>query len=599
MQNILIKSISIEYIKGIKKETFELNLIPNKPNFLVAPNGFDKSSLAIAFQSLNNKRLKLKKPNYYKDDDNNKPEIVLNTTENKNKKSYTANNKKNEIFKKFNVIVINNLIKPKANYRKINNKPVTSPSLEISDIIIIDNIPSKSNFNYKVKKIRDKIGDNRKIWWNISDILVNKKLMVDISKSVDLDKFSQVKISKKINDFIEKVKTLNGSYDEIINKIEGSLLSIITDENFNKIIKELNKHFKYKKSELYLAAIQIIYLYQNDNNSFKQVISFYNYSIEKKRIEEYLEFFQTPWQDLYPKEIPVYKNGKIVKKNLGIRFPKANYISNGERDVITFLGQLLKTELGLNSSNKHTILIIDEVFDYLDDANLIAVQFYINQFINSFNTKKIFPIILTHLNPHYFKNYYFADQKVTYLKQWKSHVNRDIENIVIARNISTNREFKDKISGYFLHYNPNVTSTFVDTISDEFKVLKFGKVNKDLCKPKIFIDEVFKSLDNYISGKRNFDPLSVCISLKLLIEKKVYDKLSSDELREVFIKEKKTVNKLNYAKSQGIIVDDLYYLLATLYNEILHVKKNFDNSSSIYLKLENKFIKDMVEKIKN
>lgn len=34
------------------------------------------------------------------------------------------------------------------------------------------------------------------------------------------------------------------------------------------------------------------------------------------------------------------------------------------------------------------ILIIDEVFDYLDDANLMAVQYYITQMIKEFKDKK-------------------------------------------------------------------------------------------------------------------------------------------------------------------------------------------------------------------
>lgn len=38
-----IESIEIENVKGIKKRKFDLNIIPNKPSLLVAPNGFGKT----------------------------------------------------------------------------------------------------------------------------------------------------------------------------------------------------------------------------------------------------------------------------------------------------------------------------------------------------------------------------------------------------------------------------------------------------------------------------------------------------------------------------------------------------------------------------
>lgn len=45
----MIKVIEIKNIKGIQHRRFELDILPNKPSLLVAPNGFGKSSLAIAF----------------------------------------------------------------------------------------------------------------------------------------------------------------------------------------------------------------------------------------------------------------------------------------------------------------------------------------------------------------------------------------------------------------------------------------------------------------------------------------------------------------------------------------------------------------------
>ena len=54
----MIKKICIENVKGFGiRKCFDLNIYPNKPNILVAPNGFGKSSLTTAFNSLNNNKI--------------------------------------------------------------------------------------------------------------------------------------------------------------------------------------------------------------------------------------------------------------------------------------------------------------------------------------------------------------------------------------------------------------------------------------------------------------------------------------------------------------------------------------------------------------
>ena len=54
-----IKTITIKNVRGINLKKVTLNMIPNKPSILVAPNGAGKSSFAFAFQWLNRLRIKL------------------------------------------------------------------------------------------------------------------------------------------------------------------------------------------------------------------------------------------------------------------------------------------------------------------------------------------------------------------------------------------------------------------------------------------------------------------------------------------------------------------------------------------------------------
>ncbi|MFH0759445.1 MAG: hypothetical protein V2B15_19315 [Bacteroidota bacterium] len=55
-----IKSIEVTNVKGISNKLLKLDLEPNKPNILVAPNGFGKSSIGIAFDSLRRGKIEIR-----------------------------------------------------------------------------------------------------------------------------------------------------------------------------------------------------------------------------------------------------------------------------------------------------------------------------------------------------------------------------------------------------------------------------------------------------------------------------------------------------------------------------------------------------------
>lgn len=64
-----IKSITIDNVRGFEHWTLEQAILPNRPNILVAPNGFGKSSIATAFASLSRNKIEVKK--------DNKPETII------------------------------------------------------------------------------------------------------------------------------------------------------------------------------------------------------------------------------------------------------------------------------------------------------------------------------------------------------------------------------------------------------------------------------------------------------------------------------------------------------------------------------------------
>lgn len=74
---MVITELHIENIKGLQNFELKQSIQPNRPNILVAPNGFGKTSLAIAFKSLKNSKLDLDESSYYNGDNSNKPILIL------------------------------------------------------------------------------------------------------------------------------------------------------------------------------------------------------------------------------------------------------------------------------------------------------------------------------------------------------------------------------------------------------------------------------------------------------------------------------------------------------------------------------------------
>jgi AAA15 family ATPase/GTPase len=112
-----IKSITVENVRGIssRKHVFETpDMLGNKFHLLVAPNGYGKSSLAAAFDSLKPRSLKIHPSLLHKDDEANKPKLEISYIEDGVEKTLKADDTCNEISKVFSISVINSKLKPRA-----------------------------------------------------------------------------------------------------------------------------------------------------------------------------------------------------------------------------------------------------------------------------------------------------------------------------------------------------------------------------------------------------------------------------------------------------------------------------------------------------
>ena len=133
----------------------------------------------------------------------------------------------------------------------------------------------------------------------------------------------------------------------------------------------------------------------------KSAIAYWDYIDFKNHIDRELKLLDTTWKNIHTEE---------VKDKLVVRFPHADEISNGQRDLLTFVVNIIKFKVKIRPEHKY-LLLIDEVFDYLDDANLIAAQYYLTDFLNLSNNN-LYLCILSHLNPYTFRSYVFSEKRI-------------------------------------------------------------------------------------------------------------------------------------------------------------------------------------------
>lgn len=584
----MIKKICIENVKGFGiRKCFDLNIYPNKPNILVAPNGFGKSSLTTAFNSLNNNRIDLHKNHRYEEDESKQPFLSIEYEQNGTTVTLSANESSNTISGIFDIFVINNKVEAKANNMRLPSGGSRAvASMEIKPIVLIQTIPQRANISYSVTSARLILSENKTVLPNIAILFNENKFLEKLSQDFTiLDRSRNITPQRKVNNLLELISLRTGSVTEILLWLENEKLTDLQDIEYISDIAQMvyeYSSFDYNLTESYLVAIQVSNVYNSDKDTFKKTCKYKLYEIEKKGYEDIFGFFKSTWKNIRP----TVKDGSLI-----LSLPKVHQISNGQRDVWTFIALLQKAKNHFKKD--HCILIIDEVFDYLDDANLTAVQFYISNLIKDLKNegKNFYPLILTHLNPVYFKNFTFQNQHVYYLDNQNTAINENMKKLIINRKKfeEIHDEIKvDKLSKYFLHYEPeslDLTNKF-----SEYRLHINWGISSN------FYHFVLNQVNEYLND-RAFCAFSVCCGVRIKIEEKTYLSIEDPEIRTNFLIEHGTKKKLEYVQEKGIDVSDIYFLLGVIYNDGLHWKNNYDNVSPIISKLNNLTIKNMIKKV--
>ncbi|KAF0234760.1 MAG: hypothetical protein FD177_597 [Desulfovibrionaceae bacterium] len=572
-----IKTIEIHNIKGIKQLKLDLDLIPNKPSLFVASNGFGKTSFATAFNSLNRNRINLNENDLHEQLETNKPLISIEYSEdNRAVTIYNATESSNGIYSEFDVQVIRNTLESKHTKKNMGGFTHVSSHICIPPITLIDRIPKKQTPRYSCLAVRQSFGKNGKILPNISGEINNPNIIFQIGSQVDMGKLLQVRSTRAIEKFKEEANKLSGSTADMTRTLNGSHISLLSDiEPLTKIVEILKNNGINRTIEIehYLSALQFFESFKIEPREFKTYVEYCNHVIHEQHLKTFFNALNPTWKNIRPTK---------EKDKLILHFPEATHISNGERDILCFIAKLLIAKNKLNKSK--CILIIDEIFDYLDDANLISAQYYLSRMIQEYKEdgRQLYPIILTHLNPLYFKSYRFKDQKVYYLERKPISFDKKVFNVILKRE---EERIRDAIGTFYLHHHSSDIN-----LTAEFAALG---LDPSLSTANSFKRYISNQLTEYLNGNR-YDPASVCCALRISIEEIVFNALDSAHYAD-FLDTHGTTPKLEFAESKGINIPETFHLLGVIYNEAMHFRyPNQDYATPLFSKLDNSTIRHMI-----
>lgn len=595
-----ISEIRIKNVKGFKEPEniikLDNTIKSGKVNVLVAPNGWGKSSLTAAFEGLKKTILDIPKDNKPSKDDTLESSLGLRINDN----FYIADSEKNEIDSIVSCDVIHCDTYPVVETRKIRDFSSSKGYIGIKSIQVCK-VPKKFNIVYSITNEKDSFGTNKKILKNLDDLLINEKFLELFSDDV-------FKALERINNSKTFTKLFYAA-KEVINKInesEEKLKKTDFSEVFDPLLQ--NQYYIFLKSlfggdltdlEFFGMFYQLLSLFKNNKksgiiNQLKNI----KYKRFKEELNKNIEQVNTTWKSIKCTEHDGY---------LFVEFPNADLISNGQRDILTFTVHLQVYKSKLKAGMNY-ILLIDEVFDYLDDANILAAQYYLTdllKFANNNDTDLIL-CLLTHLDPKYFRSYTFGPKvlNICYLKDVEAKSNESMKTFIALRQSigpkkeDANEDLYNKLSKYCFHYHIDLPNFKADIIPYRRPNLK-----ENWCEGDSLFKYLTDELNKYLTNFSEYDPYAVSLAIRIGTEKKVYEQLESTEDKEYFMNEcsNGTKPKMQFAEDKNIIIPDAYYILCLIHGESDHIEydekqKRFNEKPVIY-KLNNQVVKHMVAKL--
>jgi hypothetical protein len=579
-REVSITKIVVENVKGAKNIQVVDTIIPNKPSLLVAPNGWGKTSITTAFLSLNANRLALDEAHLHLGNAANKPRLVLEVLDRSGSLHVLqADESSNRISAELDVHVINCKLRPKATKRNFGKFTTASASLVLDEIVLVQKIPAKVSFNYNKTAVRRNFGANGKCLPSIEDDLKAPSFAKNLlASNATLSRFAGARVSAAVAQLKARINAIEGAKPAVLAAIEAAIeMDLEAVECLSSVADLLAsaRPIVRSRTELLLGALQICELHKQDVSGFKRACEYSEYVGDKEAYARLIASFDTTLKSVKPIE----RAGQLV-----VSFPSPGMVSNGQRDALSFAAQIQRVRQKI--AKRDVVLVIDEIFDYLDDANLIAAQYYISNLIKEIKSRglRIYPMIFTHLDPLAFRNYAFQDQKVYFLDKRDAKVNPNFLKLVRDREDPT---IKADVERFLFHYSPGKCD-----IGLQFGALGLPTSWGD---SERFAAYTKSEWEKYRRRSPTYDPFAVCCFVRVSIERRIYEQIDDSAMAATFVSTNGTSKKLQYALEIGIEVSEVCFLLGVVYNDNLHFRGGIDNVPSIVSRLENVVIRQMLE----
>ena len=583
-----LESIYVRHVKGIEECNIKCHFFPNKPNFLVASNGSGKSSCAVAFSSLNNARLKINENDFHCGKEWGDSLLQIGFDDGT---VLRANCEKNEIWKEVDSFVINSKLYANLQNVYTGSNVVGRTKLSIRECVLYDKIPEKPNLGYKVTEQRESFeAPVRKLIENLAPLFDDSSFLSDLLKLPSAFKgfggSRNLEIRRKfLNEFADARKTkeqmLNSGFD--CSRIQG--VKVVGD-----ICGCMKKNSNWIDNEIALTvnALQLCDFLKGKKLLLGRQLEYLEYQEVRRFAKNLLHAVDRTRGAISPH----VKSGSLV-----VDFPDWSDASNGEIDVLQFCASLIQARLKLGRKDR-AILIIDEVFDYLDDANLIVAQYFLKKMMDDFREegKSLYAIILTHIDPVYFKSYRFKDFHRSYIDaEEHGNVSSYMEKLLTDRDRCRREEggIYQEISSCLLHYSAGKGLS-----SGAVAYLKKKGIPDPLCSgSEAFARDMVDNLHSYLAND-DYDMTKACCGIRIIVEEYAYLGLREDSDKADYLKlNKGTEQRLAFAEERGSYVPEVMHLLGGIYNSCLHLTGEPGELSPIARQLNNKVITKMVKDV--
>uniref|UniRef100_UPI00359C251F hypothetical protein n=1 Tax=Collinsella aerofaciens TaxID=74426 RepID=UPI00359C251F len=578
-----ITGITCSHVKGINHLVVPCDFYPNKPNFLVAPNGSGKSSLATAFASLNTRRLKVADADRYNGEDWDDSFLSLTFDDGV---TLSANADSNEIASRVDVQVVRSGLYANMTNRRVGPRVLSQTKMSVQHCVLYEKVPATVRLNYSVTAVRQKYASVlRGRMDNLAEEFKSYEFLSEfLSCDAAFKATTGSRYAAAINNFFKGVISLETGMGGDIT--EAEVLSYISSVKPLISIKEILDRRYPAKGDIsnYVNAIQVNRFIEGKRNEIKEACSYLRFRKIKNDINEMLPLLNRTRFGV---------EAKVRSHQLVVDFPDWDDASNGEIDVLQLCVALFRARARFGEK-KNALLLIDEVFDYLDDANLLVAQHFLLEMMKQFKNsgKNLYVIILTHLDPGLFKSFRFKSFHTSYIPNSGGDSVKGCLNRLLVDRKRCQKELPDiynSVSSHYLHFSD------CDKVSEDIlEYIAKQRIEDSLKSPSSFRSGMEAKLGDYFSGKP-FAPSEVCCGIRLAVERLSYERLAADDKPGFLVINTGTEDRLRYASEHGVEVPETFHLLGSIYNSCMHLAGRPGETELVQRELGNNIIRHMIE----